>query len=205
MCPNTGEPSQKEFLDLEGPGFLEFFGAFEMLIQFMQIIQTGYVCREAIMTAMEVDEDHVRRSEDACVRLPNEVYELDQWRLVKEQIFPSLFLEFEKLCIRARFLCLRRFAEMAKFDFVDAFLGQLDDGIQAQLFYELTMIMLKGSRDREVTSQLLEVILAGKIKPDEDEDDDYSSSSPPPKAVFKFWDSLPSEPVDAPQVEGGKQ
>lgn len=203
MCPNIGESSQAEFIKLEGPGFLEMFGAFEMLIKFMQIIQTGYVCREALLTEMDVDEDHIAHAADASIRLPHEVYEVDQWRLVKERIFPSLFLEFEKLCVRAKFLCLRRFAEMAQFNFVDAFLGQLDDSIQAQLFYELTMIMLKDSRDKEVTSQLLEVILADKIDPDED--DDYNSSSPPPKAFFKFWDSLPSGPLDIKQVEGGKQ
>lgn len=203
MCPNIGESSQAEFIKLEGPGFLEMFGAFEMLIKFMQIIQTGYVCREALLAEMDVHEYHIARAAGASIRLPHEVYEVDQWRLVKERIFPSLFLEFEKLCVRAKFLCLRRFAEMAPFNFVDAFLGQLDDSIQARLFYELTMIMLKDSRGKEVTSQLLEVILADKIDPDED--DDYNSSSPPPKAFFKFWDSLPSEPLDIKQVEGGKQ
>jgi hypothetical protein len=198
MCPNIGEPSQKEFLELEGPGFLEMFGTFEAIIQFLQILQSGYACRKSILREMEYDEEHIENAADESIRLPSEVYELELWRLVRERIFPPFFVEFKQLCVRAKFLCIKRFSDMAKFNLTAAFLGQLEDSIETQLLYEL-----KDSRDKEVSSQLLEIILAGKIRPTDD--GDYTSSSSLAPAFFKFWCSLPSEPLGRPQLWGGEQ
>ncbi|GLI77822.1 hypothetical protein PoHVEF18_006116 [Penicillium ochrochloron] len=161
------------------------FGTFEAIIQFLQILQSGYAYRKSILREVEYDEEPIENVADESIRLPGEVYELELWRLVREHIFPPFFVEFKKLCVRAKLLCIKRFADMAKFNLTAAFLGQLEDSIETQLLYELILIMLKDSRDKEVSSQLLEIILAGKIRPTDD--GDYTSSSSLAPAFFRFW------------------
>lgn len=83
---------------------------------------------------MAINDAHVQRPKNAPTCLPSEAYELHQRKLVQERIFPSLAVEFEKLCAPAKFLCLECFAAMVKFEITSAFLGELEDSILAHLF-----------------------------------------------------------------------
>ncbi|KAJ5368063.1 uncharacterized protein N7496_007823 [Penicillium cataractarum] len=206
MCMSIEDPSQIELLEVEGPGFLEMLGAFEMLISFLQIMQLGYANRAKILQDTGADDARIQRAKDAPTGLPTEPWELHQWHLVKQRIFPSLVIEFEKLSHVAKFLCLKRFAAMAKFEFRSVFLGDLETSILAHLFYKLTLIMLKDAMGDDVNfnNHLIGRLLAGQIQETDRGGDNSIPVSSFPEACFKFWCSLPAN-LDHPEEEIGEQ
>lgn len=204
MVQVIGDLSRTELLELKVPGFLEVLGAFEMLVNFLQTINIG--CSDKANTPQDIEGDdaHIQHHKNTGTGFP-EAYKLQQWKLVKERIFPSLFGDFAKLPSFAKFICLRRFAAMAQLEFSPAFLRDVQNSILAHLFYKLTLIMFKDMLDDEVSASVgnypLGKVLAENIR----ENDMDGKDTLFLEACIKFWCSLPALPRNRLDEQSGKQ
>lgn len=106
----------------------------------------------------------------------------------------------------AKFLCLKRFAAMAKFEFRCVFVGDLETSILVHLFYKLTLIMLKDAIGYGVNfnNHLIRRLLGDRIQETDRGGSDSIPVSSFPEACFKFWCSLPAI-LDHPEEESGEQ
>jgi hypothetical protein len=179
------------------------FRAVETLINSLQILKLGYKNRVRTLEKIGADDAHVQRSKNASTGLPFEKWELYQWKLVKEQMFPPFFVESEKLCVPAKFLCLKQFAALAKIEIPSAFTGRLEDSILAHLFYELTLILLKDALGDGIHNHPFARYLAGKVRQNDEDGIASASASSCPEAFFKFWCSLPAMPPDHMEEDSG--
>lgn len=206
MAQVIGDLSQAELLELKVPGLLEVLGAFEMLVNFLQTINIGCSDKANIPQDIKGDDADIQHPKNAGTGLP-EAYELQQWRLVKERIFPSLFGDFAKLPSFAKFICLRRFAAMGQLQFSPAFLRDVENSILAHLFYKLTLIMFKDALGDEVSvgNYPLGKVLAEKIRANDMDGDDATSESFFLETCIKFWCSLPAVRPNRPDEQSGKQ
>lgn len=207
MVQVIGDLSQAELLELKVPGLLEVLGAFEMLVNFLQTINITCSGKANLPQDMRGDDAHIQHLENADVGLPFEAYGLQQWNPVKERIFPSLFGDFAKLPSFAKFICLRRFAAMSQLEFSPAFLRDVENSIEAQFVYNLTLIMFKAALGDEasVDSCPLGKVLAEKIREHDIDGNDATSGSFFRETCIKFWCSLPAMPPNHSDEQSGEQ
>ena len=196
MVQVIGDLSQAELLELKVPGSLEDLTVFEMLVNFLQTINIGCSGKANLPQDMKGDDAHIQHLKNADTGLCLEAYGLQQWKLVKERIFPSLFGDFAKFPSFAKFICLRRFAAMAQLEFSPAFLRDVENSILGKLFYKLTLIMFKDALGDEasVGNFPLGKVLAEKVRENDIDGNDATSESFFLETCIKFWCSLPAMP-----------